>query len=76
MEVSGQLKAPAALFLGKERPLPIDYETGWASEQVWTTWRSENSCPSPGTQTPTVQPVARRYTDYAIPALYITFYSF
>jgi hypothetical protein len=33
---------------GKQSPVPIGQEAGWAPEQVWTTWRSENSCPPPG----------------------------
>jgi hypothetical protein len=36
MEGSGQLHAPAALSPGKELPVPIGYETGWAPEPIWT----------------------------------------
>jgi hypothetical protein len=25
------------------KPVPIEWETWWAPETVWTTWRSENS---------------------------------
>jgi hypothetical protein len=35
MEVSGQLHAPAALPSGKEPPVPIGYEAGWAPQPVW-----------------------------------------
>jgi len=35
MEVSGQLHAPAALPLGKEPPVPIRQEAGWAQEPFW-----------------------------------------
>jgi hypothetical protein len=35
-EISGQLHNPAALFQGKQPPLPNIQETGWASEAVWT----------------------------------------
>jgi hypothetical protein len=67
--VSGQLHAQAALSPGKEQPLPIGKDAGWASVAVWTIWRREhswfqrdsNSDPS------TVQSVASRYTDCAIP---------
>jgi hypothetical protein len=34
MAVSGQLHAPAGLLLGKQSPLPIEYDAGWASETV------------------------------------------
>jgi hypothetical protein len=39
--------------------------THWAPESVWTTWRSENSCPhrNSNSETLVVQPVASRYTD-------------
>jgi hypothetical protein len=38
-EVSGQLHVPAVLPPGKEPPVPIGYEAGWAPEPVWTMWR-------------------------------------
>jgi len=41
MEVSGQLHAPATSLLGKEPPVPIQKETGWAPEAVWTWWQRE-----------------------------------
>jgi hypothetical protein len=34
LEVSGQLHAAAALPAGKEPPVRIGYETGWAQESV------------------------------------------
>jgi hypothetical protein len=37
--VSGHLHAPAALLPGKEPPVPIGQEAGWAPELVWTIWR-------------------------------------
>jgi hypothetical protein len=32
MDVSRQLHALTALLLGKEPPMPIEYEVGWAPE--------------------------------------------
>jgi hypothetical protein len=43
MEVIGQLHAPAALPPGKEPPVSIEYEDGWASEPVWTLRRKYKS---------------------------------
>jgi hypothetical protein len=39
--VTGQLHAPAALPPGKEPPVPILWEAGWAPEPVWTLWRKQ-----------------------------------
>jgi len=36
--VNGQLHPPAALPPGKDPPVPIGYEAGWAPEQFWTRW--------------------------------------
>jgi hypothetical protein len=71
LEVSGQLHTPAALPPGKEPPVPIREEIGWAPEPVWTTWRRENSWPywDSSSDPSVVQPVASRYTDCVIPAL-------
>jgi hypothetical protein len=41
MEESGQLYVPAALFPGKELPVPFGYEAVWVAEAVWTFWRRE-----------------------------------
>jgi hypothetical protein len=68
MEVSGQLHAPAALPPGTEPPILIGYEARWARGSVRTLWRREKSPALAGNRTPTFQPVARRYTDRAIPS--------
>jgi hypothetical protein len=52
------------LPLGKD-PVPIVQEAGWAPEPVWI--GAENLAP-PGFDPRTFQPLAIRYTDYAIPA--------
>jgi hypothetical protein len=74
MEVSGQLHAPAALPAGKEPLVPTGYEDGWASEPFWKRW-CRKKFPAPAKEsspnTPIVQPVAQRYTDWAITALKI-----
>ena len=64
MGVGGQRHAPAALPPGKD-PVPIEWEAGWAPGPVWT--GAENLAPT-RIRSRTVQPVASRYTDYAIPA--------
>jgi hypothetical protein len=40
-----ELHAAASLPTGKKPLVPIGQEAGWAPESVWTTWRSEDSCP-------------------------------
>jgi hypothetical protein len=59
MQASGQLHDPATLLIGQE--------AGWAPEPVWTLWREKPLTPARN-RTPVVQPVTRRYTDWAIPA--------
>jgi hypothetical protein len=63
MGVGGRPYAAAAFTSGKD-PVPIVQEAGWARGPVWTS--AENLAP-PGFDPRTVQPVASRYTDYAIP---------
>jgi hypothetical protein len=61
--MSGLLHVPAALLPEKEQ------EAGWAPEPVWTMWRIRIFLVPARNGTPAVQPVARRYTNCAIPAL-------
>jgi hypothetical protein len=46
MELSGQLHAPAVLSPGKQPPVPIGQENGWAPVPVWTLWGK--TLPLPG----------------------------
>jgi hypothetical protein len=63
MEVSGQLHGPAAL-----PSVPTGQEAGWAPEPIWTLWSREKSLSPNGNRNQALQPVARQYTDRAIPA--------
>jgi hypothetical protein len=71
MEVSGQLHAPAALPPGKEPLVPIWWEAGWAPRAVLDAV-VKRKIPNPRREskprTPIIQPVAQRYTDWAITA--------
>jgi hypothetical protein len=49
----------------RKDPVPIVQEARWTPEPVWI--GAENLAP-PGFDPRTFQPVASRYTDYAIPA--------
>jgi len=35
MKMSGKLHIPAALTLGKDTPVPLEWEAGWDPELVW-----------------------------------------
>jgi hypothetical protein len=63
--VCGQHHGLAAFNPGKD-PVTIVQKAGWATEPVWI--GAENLAP-PGFDPRTFQPVASRYTDWAIPAL-------
>jgi hypothetical protein len=52
-----------ALLPGKEPPVPIVQEAGWAPEPVWTQRLEEKSSSYVGDQTPAVQSVVRHCTD-------------
>jgi hypothetical protein len=58
-------------FSPGERALDIHLIGGWVDpELVWTTWKGEKSSPyrESNSDPSAVEPVASRYTDYAIPA--------
>jgi hypothetical protein len=57
-----------ALPPGKEPPVPIGQEAGWAAEAVWTQRLEEKSSAPVGDRTPVVQSVVRYCTDWATPA--------
>ena len=64
MGVGGQRHAPVAL-LSKQRPVPIVQEAGWAPRPVW---RGGENLTLTGIRSRTIQHLASRYTDYAVPA--------
>jgi hypothetical protein len=69
MRVGGQLHVPAALPPGKETRYPLYRRLLWPQDR---SGRVRKISPLPGFDPQTVQPVASRYTDYAIPANKIT----
>jgi hypothetical protein len=52
MEMNCQLHAPSALPLGKKSLVPIEQESGWAPEPVWTRWWREKVPAPAGIRTP------------------------
>ena len=56
---------PRPLYPRERDPVPTVQKVGWATDPVWT--GAENLTPSPGFDPRTVQPVASRYKDCAIP---------
>ena len=64
MGVGWSTPSPGRFTPGKD-PVPIVQEAGWAPGPVWTC--AENLAP-PGFDPRTVQAVANRCTDHAIPA--------
>jgi hypothetical protein len=41
MEVSGQLHAPAALFMVKDTTVPIGWDAGLTPQPVWTPYKGD-----------------------------------
>jgi hypothetical protein len=68
MGLNSNLHAPVTTPPGQEPPVRIGYEVGWAPESASTVWRREKSLAPAGNRTHAVQLVARRCTDWAIPA--------
>ena len=64
----GSAPRPGRFTPGKD-PVLIIQEAGWAPGPVWTDGENLAS-PPPGFDPQTVQPVASRYTDCGISALY------
>ena len=63
MGVGGQRQAPAAFTLEKD-PVPLYRRLGGPQSRSGQVW---NISPPPGFNPRTLQPVANRYTYYAIP---------
>jgi hypothetical protein len=68
--VTQELQARADLLPGKEPPVSVGYETGWAPDSISTTWRSDNSwpCQDLNSDSSVLQRVASRCTDCATAA--------
>ena len=62
---------PRPLFTPGKDPVLIVQEAGWAPGPVWTGGISR---PRPGFDPRSVQPVASRYTDWAVPAHVVPIY--
>ena len=65
LDEGGWLKPHPGLFIPRNDTLPIVWEVELAPRPVWT--GAQNLAPT-AFDPRTVQPVARRYTDHAIPA--------
>ena len=65
MRLGTQRYEPAAFSLRQRDPVPIVQEAGWALGLVWTVRKVS---PPRGSDARTFQPVASRYTIYAIQA--------
>jgi hypothetical protein len=63
---------------GERAPVPIWKKVEYTPEPVCTTWKRENFCPyrDSNSDRSVVQPVASRYTDWAIAAHAISVYGF
>jgi hypothetical protein len=61
---------PYVFTSGKESPVPIGYEAGWAPESVWMLWRGEKSLAPVGNRTripqaPSPYPISSYETYYS-----------
>jgi hypothetical protein len=74
MEVSGQPHGPATLPPGKESVVSIGDADKCGPEPVWTLWRWQifSPCRESNLNSSTVEPIARRYTDWAMSDPYLT----
>jgi hypothetical protein len=66
MEVRCQLHTPADLLPGKDPPHPLGRRFGGPQSRSVRYGEDKNFAPA-GNRTPVIQPVARHYTDWAIP---------
>jgi hypothetical protein len=77
MEVSGQLHTPAALLPGKEPP-GTHWIGGWVGPRAGLDAMVKRKIPRPRRESnpraPIVQPVAQRYTDWAVTDLLSSWY--
>jgi hypothetical protein len=63
MEVSGQLHAPSALFLGKDRGYPLDRRLGGPQNLSGRDGEEKNFTPTLNSDPSVVQLIASRYSD-------------
>jgi hypothetical protein len=68
MVVNGKLHASAALPRGKSPKYPLDRRLGGTQSRSGRCGVEKKSLSPAGKQTSAVLPVARHYTDWAIPA--------
>jgi hypothetical protein len=69
MEASSQFLAPAASLSKTEPPVPIGWKAG-RPQRRYERYREKKNLAPVGNRTPDVLPIARRYTDWATPALH------
>jgi hypothetical protein len=67
--VGGQRQALALCSL-ERAPVPTE-QVWWCPGPIWITAEIRKSLAFTGVQTPNLKPVANRYTDQAIPTLYL-----
>jgi hypothetical protein len=68
MEISGEHHVPATLLPGKSLRYPLDMRLGGPQSRSGRYGGEKKSLAPTGNRTPAVQSVARRYSDWAIPA--------